>query len=171
MQTHYTRSDKFIMIMTSFIALTALVVSIWQGIEMRKHNRLSVKPLFTFTRNFNKTTIIQGTDTIPANLFQLYLSNNGTGPGIISEFKVYYKDQIVDKYSLSLWNQIFEKSPGLVQVNQGAWYDPGDVVSVGERKSIVRVSWIDSDLKNIRVYIKYHSIYEEEYDVSINLMD
>jgi len=37
--------DKILAISTIIIALSAVIVSLWQGFEQRKHNRLSVKPI------------------------------------------------------------------------------------------------------------------------------
>jgi hypothetical protein len=57
------------------IALASLVVTIWQGIITRTHNKLSVKPIpDILTSNFE-------------NRIAVIIENNGTGPLIIKTFR------------------------------------------------------------------------------------
>ena len=63
-------------ISSTVIALCALVFSFWQGAQIKKHNRLSVKPhLTTWThRNSDK------------GFYAVELINNGIGPAVIEDF-------------------------------------------------------------------------------------
>lgn len=61
---------------STFIAVCALVFSIYQGIQARRHNRLSVKPhLTTWT-----------TSTPEEGRYVVELINNGLGPALIEGF-------------------------------------------------------------------------------------
>lgn len=65
-------------ISTAVIALCALGLSIWQGVEARKHNRLSVRPhLTTWTHS-----------DAEKGFYVVELINNGIGPAVIEEFSV-----------------------------------------------------------------------------------
>ena len=54
------------------IALCAMIVTIWQGVLTRKHNRLSVMPHIDFER-----------DGAPGNLIHINLLNHGAGPAFL----------------------------------------------------------------------------------------
>ena len=84
-------------ILAMFIALCALVVSIWQGMETRKNYRLSVTPHLKMEDNF-----VPG-----AEMVGICISNKGIGPAIlekmtirflgkeydyISDFKIFFLD-------------------------------------------------------------------------------
>lgn len=43
-----SRSEKLQSSIAIFIATIALMISVWQGCEQRRHNRLSVRPLLGF---------------------------------------------------------------------------------------------------------------------------
>lgn len=65
-------------ISTAIIALCALVFSIWQGVQARKHNKLSFRPhLTTWTHS-----------EAEKGFYTVELINNGLGPAIIEDFVV-----------------------------------------------------------------------------------
>lgn len=61
-----------------FVAACALSISIWQGYEVRKHNRLSVKPRLNFY-------IESATDVTN----HISLINSGTGPAVIQDITIF----------------------------------------------------------------------------------
>lgn len=63
---------------SSVIALCALVFSVWQGVEIRKHNRISCRPHLTTWVHKEHAQGIYGIDLI----------NNGLGPALIKRFTV-----------------------------------------------------------------------------------
>jgi len=60
------------------IALSALVVSIWEGIQNRKHNRLSVRPHLRIDRS-----------TYVGSPAKITIGNNGLGTAIVQSFTVH----------------------------------------------------------------------------------
>ena len=67
--------------MTTLIAVTAVVISVGEGIETRRHNRLSVKPVLSVFKNGSTSDQDIG----------LYLENNGTGPARIISIDIVVK--------------------------------------------------------------------------------
>ena len=53
------KKDKYLGLLSLFIASLALSTSIWQGIETRNHNRVSVKPILgvQYETIYNQTTV------------------------------------------------------------------------------------------------------------------
>lgn len=72
-------------ISTTVIALCALAFSIWQGIQTRKHNKLSVRPHFTI---WTKSDVLKG-------FFAIELTNNGIGPALIEKFLVTIDSKVI----------------------------------------------------------------------------
>jgi hypothetical protein len=63
-------------ISSSIIALCALIFTIWQGFQARKHNKLSCRPHLT------TWTIIKADE----GFYSVELVNNGLGPALIEKF-------------------------------------------------------------------------------------
>lgn len=72
-------------ISTTVIALCALALSIWQGMQTRRHNRLSFRPhLISWTnRDAEK------------GFYTIELINNGIGPALIEEFLVKVDGKVI----------------------------------------------------------------------------
>ena len=72
-------------ISTTIIALCALLFTIWQGIQVRKHNRLSCRPhLTTWTHSEEEK-----------GQYSVELINNGLGPALIEQFLVKVDGKVV----------------------------------------------------------------------------
>jgi hypothetical protein len=72
-------------IATTIIALCALALSIWQGVQTRRHNRLSFRPHLTTWTN---------TDA-EKGFYTIELTNNGIGPALIEEFLVKVDGKVI----------------------------------------------------------------------------
>ncbi len=72
-------SEKVVSVSAIVIATASIFITFWQGIEMRNHNRLSVRP--------NLEMIF----SVDSKKFGYELENKGLGPAIIRD-KVYYLD-------------------------------------------------------------------------------
>jgi len=70
---------------SAVIALCALVTALWQGIESRKHNKISFRPHLT-TWSHNKSE--QG-------IYAVDLLNNGLGPAIIKSFEIKVDGKVI----------------------------------------------------------------------------
>ena len=78
------------------IAVLAVVVSIWQGLAMRKHARLSVRPWLDFTWNIEAPG-------------ELSLLNGGLGSAILKELRVAVDDNPLEIVTDELWENIMEE--------------------------------------------------------------
>jgi hypothetical protein len=78
-------------IAASFIAVCALIVSVWTGYETRQHNRLSVKPILDIANN-----------TAPGPVYGLILYNEGTGPALVKGWKITFNDELMREYKENL---------------------------------------------------------------------
>lgn len=67
------------------IAMCAVLISIWHGIETRRHNRLSVMPhLTTWTYSSDEK-----------QTYTVELINNGIGPALIESFEIYVDGKLI----------------------------------------------------------------------------
>jgi hypothetical protein len=72
-------------IATAVIALCALALSIWQGMQTRRHNRLSFRPHLTPWTNRDAEK----------GFYTIELINNGIGPALIEEFLVKVDGKVI----------------------------------------------------------------------------
>ncbi|MBU2514552.1 hypothetical protein KJ966_24770 [bacterium] len=161
--------DKVLAISTTVIALVAVVVSIWQGIETRKHNRLSVKPILDLVY-VNK---YEPEKTYPG----IYLENYGVGPAIIKEVivkldgKPYYKSGNVFYFDFIggyLRKDLIGDTKVLAtSIGINMTLPKGEKLSLvtfmtkdqtpGVEKELVRL------LNGLAIYITYQSVYGETF--------
>ncbi len=81
-------SDKITSIAAIIVAIAAIGISVWQGMDNRRHNRLSVRP---------KLQIIFRAD--PQGDAGFIVRNDGLGPANIKRFDVKLDDKLLDKVS------------------------------------------------------------------------
>jgi hypothetical protein len=166
MRTCRIRPDTITGIAATFIAVLALVGSLFEAAETRRHNRLSVKPVLSF-----ETEVAQD-DTVQT----IRLKNLGTGPAIIKSFSVYANDKPVQKLGNDPWGSVIE-SLNLADIAfKYFWYSPGDVIGINEEKSVLTIKEEDYEksdnkqvwakaISRINVIIEYASIYDEGFVV------
>jgi hypothetical protein len=161
-------SDTVIAICAVCIATFALGVSIWQGIETRKHNKLSVKPYISIRVLISKQSEYMG----------IQIENNGIGPAIIKKCIVFVDGKPTQIDSYSSWKKI-GKAAGIFDKNISFMTFPkGTVVKEGQVIPLIcypKQHWTDQGrkivehaLSCVRVKIIYESIYGEEF-VETNL--
>lgn len=157
------KSPRLYNVITLLIALIALVFSLWQGFEIKKQNRLSLKPMLTFLKyeSFEK--------------YEIILSNKGLGPAIIKSFRIYH-----NKKEYKNWNEV-ERSPDYkyggipYEVTSFLPIEEYDNVVVSANESISLLKLVNQSkdslnlekiinlLINIAIEIKYTSIHGDEY--------
>jgi hypothetical protein len=145
------------------IALAALAIAVWSGVESRKHNRQSTRPNLSFLDSY-----AEGLDFIG-----LRVVNNGVSPAFISRFVVQTPNNRQDVTSVVGW--IDSLKAVRLQKN---WInsDPievGNVIGVGERLELIHYSEKQADrekiaelargMKNLYMEVWYKSVYEDEY--------
>jgi len=75
--------NTIISISAIFVACVAVGISIWQGFETRRHNKLSVKPYLVIRTSTSKSGLSMG----------VWVENDGLGPALIKDFIVYFDGQ------------------------------------------------------------------------------
>lgn len=137
------------------VAVCALGTTIWQGYIMRKHNKLSVKPLLT-------TFAIEN-----IGWAEYRLENCGVGPAIIKNFYLFYDEKEVSRNNRKTYEDFFkDKTKGFL-FSSNSSYVPNSVIPAGG--SIVLVSFkYDTEkhdvsfAEKINIVIEYESIYQDK---------
>ncbi len=137
-----TRSEKLANYSTILIAVSALVVSVWQVRLFQEHNKLSVKPYLDYH-------LLQEDSTLTVSF-----SNKGLGPAIVKDITFGYQEKQYPSLSEVL-KAADEQNNILTSFN----YGKNSVTSSGEKKLLVKL--VDSNLREIKVTIIYETIYEE----------
>ena len=145
-----------------FIAVVALSFSIWQGMQTRKHNRLSVYPYLILGRSRIRKDS-KGTVAVT-------LTNEGVGLAFIKEFVLYYDGKEVvrnnaEEYKKFLFGDII-KAEGYKPTKTGR-IGPGACINVGEEKTLWEAEYnaekdFGSILTRLDFYIEYQSIYGKQ---------
>ncbi|MDC5857447.1 hypothetical protein [Vibrio europaeus] len=78
--------EVIISIASSVIALCALLFTVWQGVQTRKHNRISYKPHLTSWSHKEQQK----------GVFALDIINNGLGPAVIKKFTISVDGEALD---------------------------------------------------------------------------
>lgn len=81
--------EVWIMGASAVVAVCALAVTVWEGFQARKHNKLSVRPLLTSAENSDITR--------RGMFFSWELINAGLGPAIIKDFIVLFNGKEVSR--------------------------------------------------------------------------
>ena len=149
-----TKTEKLSQYAVIFIAITALVVSVWQGYVTQKHNRLTVRPYFNLSTSTNRTPTYNG--------FNLNLTNQGYGPGIIKKFEI-----TVDGEPQPHWNAVVSKLADQSIMTQAANLNSDDVFAAGKEQVLLSLENYTSQ-RRIRLKIVYQSIYEEQFEETID---
>ena len=153
-------------IFTVVIALVALIVAVWQAHAMRIHNRLSVKPHLVFDR-------ISDTGSLEA---KIVLSNNGVGPAIIKDFSVQFDGSIVQLSGPGIWEGIMAGLGIEYTRYRSQEIEAGSAMKIGDKINILGVvltggqstDFVHEALCRINVFIKYESIYGEDFEIELN---
>ncbi len=148
-------------ISAAIIALSALFVSIWQGVLSRKHSRLSVRPRLRIDRNIYLRAPIE-----------IVLSNYGIGPAILLKFGVYLDGEKIDKGDIPPVAEALKRLDIHGQVDT---YTPseGDIIGIDEKiallcirefpDNIENLGKLKKSLKRIGFQIQYMSMYREKF--------
>jgi hypothetical protein len=150
---------------STIIAFCALGLTIYQACVVRRHNRLSVRPLLTtFTEQ------VSGADA----RITYSLMNNGLGPALIDSFEVNLDGAVVN---LQATEQINEKLTRLLEQRPRDFsvghLNPGSTLRKDEIRQMFDVRFsamspaqfegLANRLNRIRLIVKYHSLYDKPY--------
>ena len=149
------------------VASCAIIISIWQGMVNRKHNRMSVRPHLTTWRQID-----------PSNgYYQVDLINNGIGPALIEKFCVKVDGKVLPGAEL----EVIETAMKILFPNNAytlgkAYVGKGYAMAPKERCTIVSVQFLEKPgpsietvehalLRRADLEITYTSFYGERFEL------
>ncbi len=155
-------------IATTVIAVCALALSIWQGVNIRTHNKLSFRP---------HLSIWQEGASIEYD-FSISIENNGTGPAMFTDYIVNLdgKKQQGDSHEhlTNIFRNIF---PGFEYDLNTSFYDNSYLMPSGTKQLLMAVkfnpermppmAFIDQMMDRIDITIKYNSLYNDAFQLDI----
>lgn len=160
-------TDRVLSICSVIIALTAVCISIWQGIAVREHNRLSFKPYITSAPHLPGTHGDNG----------VFISNAGTGPAFIKSAYIRANGKEFD-ITVNNWPSIFTHLNLKRSCYANRWFKEGATLKAGQEMkiiapttSILDASCLEEFLKlisspELTLSMEYESIYGEEFRYS-----
>ncbi len=151
-------SETWIAIASAVMAACALGVTVWQGYQNNKHNKMSVRPKLTTLTNFEEIE----TET----KVSYELINAGVGPAIIKDFILFYDGKEISKNDGETYEKILRENACNTKILYVRSFAPGSSISTKEcctafsfqYKSGQDISFMD----RFNVCIHYFSIYEDE---------
>jgi hypothetical protein len=155
-----TNWDRGIGIATTFIAVLALVVSLWEARSQRRHDRLSLAPTLSFWVNTNWDMSPQG----------VVIRNDGVGPAIIDSIVVYESEKRVGLWDDIAWNSVakslriadtVKRRFDLGMVESGAVLRPGsELLLCGFLRSVAaRTALLEQLHGRFGFVVWYRSVY------------
>lgn len=158
-----------------FVAFIALYVAIWQGIETRKYNRLSVIPHLDITIVGKEPESGKG---------GIRIINDGVGPAIIKIVKLTWKDNVIiddneSNYMNTKWMRLHEIFWPNNEIKVRYLYPrPGAYLQSERRIFSLEVvagefdkPGIWCELKHLRLEIIYNDVYENIFRSELNASD
>ena len=153
-------SEKILSISAIIIALASIFISIWEGIEIRKHNRLSVRPKLEISYN------------VAQNNFGYELINNGLGPAIIVEKKLFVDNKEIKASGFSGYDDFFEVLNLKDRLVMHGATGSGTTIRPSENENIFIFKFVENEDKErlisqiynrVRIEISYKSMYDESF--------
>ena len=150
--------ETSISLASAVVAVCALSVTVWQGRQNYKHNKMSVRPKLTASEDYQ--------DDDKGRTVSFELINSGFGPAIIKDFILVYYGKEVSKNNCKGYEDFLMQLSKDVAFQSMYSFIPDSSLLAGERYELFSfrhkhgqdVSFIDK--LNLRV--NYQSIYEDE---------
>jgi hypothetical protein len=153
-------AETWIALASAAVALCALGVTVWQGRQNYKHNKLSVRPFlgtFEYSDTLNRKT----------GRLTFELINCGIGPAIIKNFVLLYDGKEVSRNNRKNYYEFLQNLLADFGELEISMYGPGAAMQIGEKLLLLS---FDYDLKKqdigfadkLNLVVEYQSIYEDE---------
>ena len=153
-------SDTIVSFSAIIIAIASIAVTIWQGIENRNHNRLSVRPKL-------EVNFYAGKDN-----FGYILQNNGLGPAIITYRKFLVDGEEIIYSGFSGYEDFIDKLGMKDHSVTHTGIYPGKTIKSDEQIKIISFYTKESDeldkllpliYSRVSIEIGYKSMYNEQF--------
>lgn len=143
-KTKKRRFDRINSIALLVIAVSALFISIWQGIENRNFNKLSLRPYLKYDFSSSDEGLSIG------------IRNAGQGVAIIKDMKV-----LIDGRPYETWESALAAVSPDIEILKRAWVNDDEIITPSESLTLVEMTSVDFGDKELKVEITFESIYEE----------
>ncbi len=153
-------TSDFIAIASAVIALLVFFLTVWQGMQTRKHNQLSVKPFldFLWVNNHEKG-------------IKCEIANLGLGPAFLDKVDFFVDGKELHTKDSNVYKSLFEAldlnvRSGQVSVKQ---IEPNSALSIGQTNELLLFcdssllkddyKLIASKLRRLTIQVEYKCIY------------
>ena len=153
------------------IAAIALAVGVWENVQMRAHNRLSVTPHLALTAEFHNADA----DSVGQGIIRV--SNEGVGPAVIDRIDVLVTGDDGTQQQFATWGDARLLLEDLLDANLARRVELGDGVMLGVDRShdlAIFEKSLEADeslfpalLDRLDLRISYHSVYGEPYEADL----
>lgn len=150
-----TKTERISHYAIMIVAVSALIVSVWQVQISQEHNRLSVRPYMDFFSGWKNT-----------DQWELTLSNEGVGPAIFQEIDYHYQGKIY-----SNWDECLEAAGLRKFRTNSSNFSKNSPFAMDKTVTFLGLKREEEALRQslgIKVIIKYESIYKEPFELVIN---
>ncbi|MCE7993977.1 MAG: hypothetical protein HEP71_18455 [Roseivirga sp.] len=148
-----TKTDRLSHYGILIIAISALVVSIWQVQLAHRHNKLTVKPYLRFQ--------LSDSDFGDQDFsHRLSLINSGQGPAIIQSIDFEVEGKKTTNFTEAL---VLSGVTGVIGRHFLTTYDPGDVIEEKTRNVLFGINDIGKKSKPIHIKVVYESLYGDSF--------
>ncbi|MCA8834596.1 MAG: hypothetical protein K8953_05865 [Proteobacteria bacterium] len=164
-------ADNITAIATAFIAVCALGVTVWQGWQNYKHNKLSVKPLLRFEESHQEAVEPIHKKTKGFFHYKFMISNYGVGPAVIKKF-VLFSDGDKNRYDdFEKYNNFLNGMMVDFPYSNTNYLSDSGVVISGKKEMLWEFVYDFNnpahhqkfeEMRKLCMYIAYQSIYEDE---------
>ena len=141
-------------------ALSALVLSFYQWVAFRRHNRLSVKP---HVDSHTDT----GSNEKGEGWLIFKLSNNGLGPALIKQYKIIQKGRVLSAFEPSVVKPLLAELDALINIHTGI-LKPDRALRAGEEFIVISIKLTAGKASCIEDLVeKAEKIISENFDLQI----
>ncbi|HGY56613.1 MAG TPA: hypothetical protein ENK44_12965 [Caldithrix abyssi] len=157
-------TDKILSLSAIVIAIVSISVAVWEGLETRKHNRLSVRPKLEIYYSTNKSK------------FGYVVVNNGLGPAVITGKKIFIDGKEITYTGFSGYDDFLEKLGLADRYAAHGVITPGFTIKAGKSENIILFDLYESDeaetllpeiYRRVAIEIEYKSMYDEIFTCRI----
>lgn len=151
--------EMWVALSSVVVAVCALVVTIWQGRQNYKHNKMSVRPLLTTMEKYQ--------DRMNNRIVNFELINSGFGPAIIKDFILVYNNEEVSKNNRKTYEDFMMKKASRFELLNLISFAPNSSIQSDERVELFAMRYNPktddaSFLEKLNIKINYQSIYGDE---------
>lgn len=144
----------------TFTAVLAVAVAVWDNVEMRKHNRLSVLPYVVLDHTRS--------DSGGLTRAEVSMSNAGVGPAILHGLEIRFRTAQEEEMVAAVWGTV---APLItregVQIRGWADVDSGTALGIQQQQRLLRIQAAGEDsgdrvqgvLDRLRLRLRYASVY------------